>query len=59
MVITMKKAKKLLLTILITLIIPVRILGEGIIVFNYVYAEENNNNVYIENTPEEPTEVID
>lgn len=55
----MKKIKKLLLTILVTLIIPVRILGEGIIVFNYVYAEENNNNVYIENTPEEPTEVID
>ena len=51
---------------IITLIIPIRILGEGIIVFDYVYAEENDNNAYIENTQIEPeeekeetTEVID
>lgn len=56
------KIRKLLVTMFITLILPIRIVGEGIVVFNYVYAEENNNDVYIQNentTSEEPKEVTE
>ena len=55
------KIRKILLTLLVTLIIPVRVFAEGLVVYNYTFNEENNDiNIQEETNPvEEQEEIIE